>query len=350
MTEGYMDVIQLHQHGFTQAVATLGTAITEANLQRLWRLSPEPIICLDGDRAGLSAAKKAAMMALPHLKANHSLRFLLLPKGHDPDSMLRAYGASSFAPMLDSTLQLSDFLWQYVQTANPGKGAEDIAKREAALNEVISTVIDANMQKALRESFYQKKREQTAPKSRKYTAAEPARSSQVTMLATQNMSERTRIEALLLTAVLLFPNPLLYEPYRETLALVEIAEKPIDKLRKNLLTLSHSLLDTQSTLTADIILKNLHAKGMGEEVTQLLHPLKGYSSYFKSVTIATIGQWWDLYIQQHILAQMREEYQSYLGRPVTPTTDEAMQNFYHEIKKLQRQIAETIAQLQPEIL
>src|SRR6056297_2906201 len=90
VAEGYMDVIALVAAGFEAAVAPLGTAVTEEQMQLLWRIAPEPVIMLDGDRAGLQAAYRVIDLALPLLEAGKSLRFALMPEGQDPDDLLRA--------------------------------------------------------------------------------------------------------------------------------------------------------------------------------------------------------------------------------------------------------------------
>ena len=94
VVEGYMDVIALVEAGIEHSVAPLGTALTEEQIQLLWRATPEPVLCLDGDAAGLRAAYAAAERALPLLRPGHSLRFAFLPDGEDPDSLVRANGAS----------------------------------------------------------------------------------------------------------------------------------------------------------------------------------------------------------------------------------------------------------------
>jgi DNA primase len=116
VAEGYMDVIALAQAGFTHAVAPLGTAIGEAQLAQLWQLADEPIICLDGDAAGLQAGHRLIERALPELKPGKSLRFALLPPGGDPDSVLRTStgafrGPAALRLVLDEAISLLDFLW-----------------------------------------------------------------------------------------------------------------------------------------------------------------------------------------------------------------------------------------------
>jgi DNA primase len=116
VAEGYMDVIALVQAGFINAVAPLGTAITEAQLAQLWQLADEPLICLDGDEAGLQAGHRLIERALPALKPGKSLRFALLPPGLDPDSVLRTStgafrGPAALQLVLDEAISLLDFLW-----------------------------------------------------------------------------------------------------------------------------------------------------------------------------------------------------------------------------------------------
>ena len=116
VVEGYMDVIALAQAGFGHAVAPLGTAISEAQLTQLWQLADEPIVCLDGDAAGLQAGHRLVERALPALRPGKSLRFAILPPGQDPDSLLRSgaaafRGAAALALVFDEAMPLLDFLW-----------------------------------------------------------------------------------------------------------------------------------------------------------------------------------------------------------------------------------------------
>lgn len=110
-SEGYMDVVALYQGGFQGAVAPLGTAITEKQLGLLWRLDPEPIICLDGDSAGEKAAFRALETALPILKSGQSLRFVSLPSGEDPDSLLQAGKGDLLRNLYKTAAPLVEKLW-----------------------------------------------------------------------------------------------------------------------------------------------------------------------------------------------------------------------------------------------
>src|SRR6266853_302474 len=111
VVEGYVDVIAMVTAGFAASVAPLGTALTESQLALLWKMADEPVLCFDGDKAGQKAAYRAADMALPHLKPGKSLRFALLPEGHDPDDLIRSAGAGAIADVLAMARPLADILW-----------------------------------------------------------------------------------------------------------------------------------------------------------------------------------------------------------------------------------------------
>ncbi|MBV1888704.1 MAG: DNA primase, partial [Proteobacteria bacterium] len=112
VVEGYMDVIMLAQHGFTEAVATLGTAINTSHLERVFRNCSEVIFCFDGDRAGKAAAWRALEAASPVMTDGRRARFLMLPEGEDPDSLVQKDGPERFGQRLEKALPLSDYLFQ----------------------------------------------------------------------------------------------------------------------------------------------------------------------------------------------------------------------------------------------
>ncbi len=114
VVEGYMDVIALAQFGIDYAVATLGTATTADHLRVLLRSAPELVFCFDGDRAGRDAAWKALEAALPLATGHQSLRFLFLPEGEDPDTLVRREGSEAFEQRLASAQPLSEFFFEHL--------------------------------------------------------------------------------------------------------------------------------------------------------------------------------------------------------------------------------------------
>jgi DNA primase len=127
--EGYVDVVQMVGAGFAHTVAPLGTALTERQLQILWRMADEPILCFDGDRAGVRAAHRAADLALPLLQPGKSLRFALLPAGQDPDDLVRAGGADAMGAVIGAARPLVDMVW----VRETESGVFDTPERRAAL-------------------------------------------------------------------------------------------------------------------------------------------------------------------------------------------------------------------------
>lgn len=133
IAEGYMDVIAMAQAGIKNAVAPLGTALTEQQIAMLWRIAPEPILCFDGDTAGRKAALRAANRCLPILEPGYSLRFALLPAGQDPDDLIKSDGPQALRDILDGALPLSEIVWRQLVEGR----SIDTPERRAALEKEI---------------------------------------------------------------------------------------------------------------------------------------------------------------------------------------------------------------------
>lgn len=145
VAEGYMDVIALVEAGFGGSVAPLGTAITENQLQLLWRISPEPIIALDGDKAGVRAALRLIDLALPLMEAGQSLRFALMPEGQDPDDLIKAKGPKAVQAVLDQARPMVDLLWEREIEGKNFDSPERKAALDKALREKIKLIKDPSI-------------------------------------------------------------------------------------------------------------------------------------------------------------------------------------------------------------
>ena len=145
--EGYVDVIAMPRAGLPQAVAPLGTALTEDQLRILWKQTAEPILCFDGDNAGLKAAYRALDLALPLLEPGHSLRFALLPEGQDPDDLLKAQGPEAVRAVVEGAQPLSDVLWQRALAQNDRSTPERRAQFEKDLRILLSDIGDEAVKK-----------------------------------------------------------------------------------------------------------------------------------------------------------------------------------------------------------
>lgn len=153
VAEGYMDVIALAQAGFADAVAPLGTALTEAQLGLLWRHVNEPILCFDGDAAGQKAAMRAALRALPLLRPGYSLRFATLPPGQDPDDVVRTGGPAAFQALLAAAEPLVERLWASAVAEGPLDTPEQRAALKQRLEAQAATIGDTDVAYHYRAAF-----------------------------------------------------------------------------------------------------------------------------------------------------------------------------------------------------
>lgn len=146
--EGYMDVIGLARGGFGNAVAPLGTALTEDQIGLLWRACDEPVLCFDGDRAGRQAAHRAIDRALPLLKPGKSLNFAFLPEGTDPDDLIREGGARAFEAVLSAAQPLAEVLWEREYEAQPMTTPEKRAAFRSHLRQLVRGIADPDVRTA----------------------------------------------------------------------------------------------------------------------------------------------------------------------------------------------------------
>jgi len=153
VVEGYMDVIVMHQAGFNQAVASLGTAVTDKHLQKLWRSGDEIITCLDGDNAGMRASAKLTQMSLEHITANKSMSFIELPKGLDPDDLIKASGSKAMSKLLDSRIGLSEMIWKNESKGKLFKTPEARASLEQKLDEYCDEIKDQKLKTNFKRFF-----------------------------------------------------------------------------------------------------------------------------------------------------------------------------------------------------
>ncbi|HTU12602.1 MAG TPA: DNA primase [Allosphingosinicella sp.] len=150
VVEGQMDVVALDEAGFQETLAPLGTALTEHQLALLWKLSPAPLMCFDGDNAGQKAAVRAALRALPHVGPGRSLGFVTMPPGQDPDDLIRAGGRAAFDALLAEPQSLVDRLWQHERAAEPLDTPEQKAGLRRRLADHAATILDPDVREQYR--------------------------------------------------------------------------------------------------------------------------------------------------------------------------------------------------------
>ncbi|MGN6059178.1 MAG: DNA primase, partial [Sphingomicrobium sp.] len=173
VVEGYMDVIALDRAGISEVVAPNGTAVTEAQLERMWRLDPSPILCFDGDSAGKKAAIRAALRVLPHIAPERTLRFVELPAGQDPDDLVKSGGREAMEALLANPEPLDARLWRHELEAEPLTTPEAWAGLKQRLIAHASTIGHADLGRIYREDWLNRFYELRRPPG--FSAPQPQR-------------------------------------------------------------------------------------------------------------------------------------------------------------------------------
>lgn len=247
--EGYMDVVSTAQAGITYAMATLGTAVTPEHLRLLWQLAKEPVICLDGDTAGMRAMMRAAEVALPLLKPGYSLRFALLPKGEDPDTYVQKNGKASFEKILLTSNRLSQILWETLSPQYQSDLPEKRAELENALKLLTDKIADPTVRSHYA-SYFRKLLWAKKPIAGKQPPQE--RSMHVKQMVLQH--HNAAMEALaqrLLWILVKFPELLHKSHVEETLSRLDITSQHLDTARNALLTaMNYVDIDDKEAFTA----------------------------------------------------------------------------------------------------
>ena len=317
VAEGYMDVIAMAQAGIAQAVAPLGTALTEEQMVELWRLAPEPILCFDGDAAGQRAAARAAERALPLLKPGHSFRFALLPAGDDPDSLVRQGGAGALRQVLDAARPLADMLWEAETVGRSLDTPERRSGLRLALKERIARIADRTVAEDYRleierrlaqafggPSFASRgagNRQAKQPFGGKAAGwrggpagPAPGTGGEAARQGVQG-PERRQLELLLAIVV---NHPTLMYRHAEELAAIPIMAAELDRLRRTLVDLSAGHPDLDSEEVKD----HLSQKGFSGMLSALLGGTRtiGFVDSKASLEQAEEGL-------AHVLGLMREK-------------------------------------------
>ena len=257
IVEGYMDVIALVQVGYETAVAPLGTAFTEHQMAKIWRYSKEPVLCFDGDRAGLDASLRAAKRVLPFLRPAQSLSFMFLPEGHDPDSFINAKGIEAFRECLHhQSIPLSEVVWKDIVNQCSLKTPEGKAHIKKLIRETTALIQDVTLR-----NFYQKDLDQKFFESQRFIfskkAAQPLK-------AWKPHIDPFLKEKILLTIFLNHPS--LIEMFEEELVSVEFEEDTLNNFKKELLEYYYS----KKGLEKEMLVPYLKEQGWEKVLLELM--------------------------------------------------------------------------------
>ena len=213
VAEGYMDVIALSQVGFNATVAPLGTAVTETQLQLMWRVADEPIIALDGDKAGVRAAQRLIDLALPLLQAGKSLRFVVLPQGQDPDDLIREEGPGAMQRLLDNAQPMVELLWEREVYGKNFDSPERKAALDKILREKLRLIKDSSIRghygqalKSMRWDLFRTKYRTQNSQPRGRQLISPQASTRSSSLAISNENSHLLRQSVILASLLKAPR------------------------------------------------------------------------------------------------------------------------------------------------
>ncbi|MCH2546707.1 MAG: DNA primase [Alphaproteobacteria bacterium] len=332
VTEGYMDVIALYQAGFNNAVAPLGTAVTENHLRLLWQLADEPVMCLDGDAAGQRAMQRAGELSLPLLKAGKSLRFLILPKGEDPDTMVRKQGAEAFKTRLDTSLTLSDALWrQQAGDLNKKTSPEKRAAIEHTLMQLCDKIADKTVSNHYRAYFKKLLWPERQSKIKaKYDIA-ASRSSDVErfMLEGEQAIQHQR-ERDLLRLIMQHPSLLQLGEVEEIIGMFDFTHVDYNRIRQLIM----DVLAENPELPHDLVTIRAQEQGLEHPLTALLNTHVPHASGEDAERHALT--FWKLLVAEHALTRMQAECRSMEAEIADNVTEDS----YARLVALKKQIAE----------
>ena len=266
VTEGYMDVIALAQAGLAEAVAPLGTALTESHLHMLWRLADEPVLCFDGDHAGAGAVVRAAERALPLLAPDKSLLFAKLPDGEDPDSLVRAGGPAAIEKLVAGARPLDEVLWTAQLEGRDYSKPHRVAGLKKRLNYLVATIADRKVQSGYRDLFWNRFRKftvsQRQTRSGRHAAPGAVEGSQLNKDSAKKVGDMP--ERALLAVII--NHPMLIDEHIEMLARVEIR----DPARADLFYDAVAAYGENPDIDSERLKNQINERGSGEALEALL--------------------------------------------------------------------------------
>lgn len=365
--EGYMDVIALHQAGVENAVAPLGTALTESQLDLLWKLTPQPVLCFDGDGAGVRAAHRAVDLGMPHLKPGRSLSFAMLPEGKDPDDLVRHEGRAPFDKVLADAMPLAEMVWSREISQGQFDTPEKRAALEAKLKQVVSVITDESVRRHYLQDvrdrlyrFFQPVQTEapwrrgeggSAPRGGRFGGGQGAQAGSGRLGGISDRLARSGLvkghrdqpglrESVLALTIVNHPQ-LLQEEYDEVAA-IDFDNRELQRLWSALLTAAAA---AGARLERDGLIARLEDQGFGPFLKALDQQVRNTRLWTATATAASedareaFQQSLSLHKRGRALLRQRQELERDIAEATEAEDDERMTMFLSALQQVQQEIA-----------
>jgi DNA primase len=345
VAEGYMDVIALHRADFADAVAPLGTALSEEHIRELWRLAPEPVLCFDGDEAGLRAAVRVFDRVLPILRPGASLRFLILPEGEDPDSFIRDRGAGAFREALDRAIALDEAIWRIECRGRRVDTPERRAFVDSRLQERVRQIADRTVQTYYRSRFNERLARALRGGPAKTGSGTKAgrRSGREPVPQDPGIAAKIRVEAQKILPKILLAvavnHPKVLEEVAEELGTLRFSPPALDGLRQEILNFA-----ANQALDTELLKSHLMDQGYSEVLLSLSRQDLYLHARFArpEAAMGEVRSGWTHAVGRYRLEVVRaqvQEAQKACGENVTPENAERLRRLKKHLLEIQATVA-----------
>ena len=324
VVEGYMDVISLNKFGFKSCVAPLGTAITSRQLELLWKISPEPIIMMDGDAAGVRAANKLIDILLPLIQFDKTVRFCFLPQGNDPDDFVNERGSAPLTELLTQSISLSECIWKRETDGLIFDSPERISTLNNRLKILTAKILDQNLRREyfnyfqkIKKTFFSKNSgenrqdfDKATIRSSKFAASkrysltlyQPTEKTKNSAVAKKNLTIKDGVELLAQNLIQLECFLLAFLIYNESVG-IEIFEKFISAKynTKSLLKIKRDLI------TLDVEARNNSTIPEAYKLEELKNEIRKILNEFSAQTSEEKFQLEDIKEVENIIGRLLEK-------------------------------------------
>jgi DNA primase len=328
LVEGYLDVIALHQAGFKETVASLGTAVTENHLQKLWRAGDEIALCLDGDMAGIKATQRVINLVLPLINGNKKISFVMLPGGSDPNDIINKDGAGGFTKIFDKRINLSEMIWRSEYEGKIFATPEDKAILEKNLEDYCKQIKD----RTLSHNYYRYFKEQIWQNLIKRQSKGIAKNSNV-IFSAPDYSEIEMLEQVFCMMLVKFPEIVKKQEIKGFLLTLHFQNKMLEDFRDWYFAeiISNDMLDQEN------IIDLAEKAGFYETFSLLSKPNNLFLDISFNKNDIDSELLWQWLHKKHHLVLLKQEYSSIIQNGTDEELKKAML-YREEIIKVSKEL------------